>query len=150
MKNNNKTPEKKNKINNNVIQFNNPNLNKNKKGNLVINNNKHIQKLEELVKDIKVHIPDVQVYYSKVDSDFQKNNLNDINKNKNNNLKKSNNSQNSLHYKDYSNNSFYQDKKVSNNYYYNLMMNEDYKFPEKKNVSKEKELKYRFIDLKNI
>ena len=166
--------KKKSNIGNNVIQFNNPNPIKKKKNNNLLNNNKkHIQKLEEFVKDIRVHIPDIQIYYSKIDSNetpriknnslkiLKKNTKTNYNNNNNNNSYNNlndsifshriNSAQTSFIIKDNNNNnnSFSQDKKLTNNYYYNLMINEDLlKSPIKK--TNEKECKNKFINLENI
>ena len=151
-----KTPEKNN-ITSNVIQFNNPNLiKKNLKNKLYNNNNKHIQKLEELVKDIKYHIPDIQLFNSKLDLDYKNSKFNYFKSPKyfnNNKLNDSifshrlNNTQSTFFFME--NNSFSQDKKVSDNYYYNLMKKEDLlKSP--KNNQKRKDYKNKFIDLKNL
>ena len=170
LKNNENKTKKKSNIGNNVIQFNNPNkIKKKNKSNLLDNNKKHIQKLEEFVKDIRVHIPDIQIYYSKIDNNetprTKNNSLKIIKKNLKTNHNYNNNSYNNLNdslfshrinsaqtsfiYKDNNNNnSFSQDKKLANNYYYNLMINEDLlKSPRNSN---EKEYKNKFINLENI
>jgi hypothetical protein len=169
LKNNNIKSQKKSNIGNNVIQFYNPDtIKKKNKSNLLNNNKKHIQKLEEFVKDIRVHIPNIQIYYSKNDNETPKKKNNSLkipksNHRTNYNYNYDNNSylndslfshrinsaQTSFIYKDNNNNSFSQDKKMTNNYYYNLMINEDLlKSPMKK--TNEKECKNKFINLENI
>ena len=169
LKNNNIKSQKKSNIGNNVIQFYNPDtIKKKNKSNLLNNNKKHIQKLEEFVKDIRVHIPNIQIYYSKNDNETPKKKNNSLkipksNHRTNYNYNYDNNSylndslfshrinsaQTSFIYKDNNNNSFSQDKKMTNNYYYNLMINEDLlKSPRKE--TNEKEYKNKFINLDNI